>query len=226
MQVSRQFRDSAWWTLGSKHVTAKKIAAIRNCSIAKVADSVRLGTWEAPFFVVYGPAWRTVRDLHSSLAHWMEGCDDFINRICVEWNLPYLPAKSTQSFDPLLSTRLPAASTFCPDLPPHPLDSKWQSKGPRLWLQVDCRSIAELLSGRAALDTDEHRRIFIRIARMILHLHGQGYRPLNDKEDFVVRSPREFNTVADHALTRLWTSTASRGVGETQVQCGKPSGPE
>ena len=102
--------------------------------------------------------------------------------------------------DHIKSVRLPTAIDRYPSLPPHPLDEVSQSGALRLWLQVDCRLIAELLDGRAVLESDEHKPIFTRVARKILTLHIHGFRPISVTQDFVIWSPREFNSVADHAV--------------------------
>ena len=44
------------------------------------------------------------------------------------------------------------------------------------------------------------RPIFVRISWSILKLHHLGWRPMQDALDCVLWSPREFNTVADHAV--------------------------
>jgi hypothetical protein len=84
-------------------------------------------------------------------------------------------------------------------LPSHPLDQKWQSTSQRIWIQVDCRSVAELVAGRAVLEPQEHAAVFRRIVRNIVRLHTMQVCSLTDLTDFVVWSPREFNTVADHS---------------------------
>ena len=69
-----------------------------------------------------------------------------------------------------------------------------------LWIQVDCKAVAEILAGRASLQSCEHRPIFVRIARAMLKLHNSYWRPICDSLDLVLWAPREFNTVADHAV--------------------------
>ncbi len=70
----------------------------------------------------------------------------------------------------------------------------------RLWLQVECGSVAELLAGRAFLIDADHRPLFVRIARMLFKPHMHGFRPLNETSDLVIWSPRDLNPVADHAV--------------------------
>ena len=110
-----------------------------------------------------------------------------------------VPAEPAAALEHPVTIKMPTAIEQVPALPPHPLDLRWQSGRYRLWIQVDCQALAELLSGRAALDGVEHRPLFIRMARRLLKLYSMGCRPLSDSQDFVLWSPREFNVVADHA---------------------------
>ena len=75
---------------------------------------------------------------------------------------------------------MPTAIEQFPQLPAHPLDKSWQSDLHRLWIQVDCQALSELLSGRSALDGEEIRAICVLIARQLFGLYGMGWRPLND----------------------------------------------
>ena len=95
--------------------------------------------------------------------------------------------------------RMPAAASAPPNLPEHPLDQKWQTGRKRLWVQVDCRSVAELVAGRAWLEPQDHAPLFRKIVRKLLRLHSLQVKPLTDQSDLVLWSPREFNTIADHA---------------------------
>ena len=67
---------------------------------------------------------------------------------------------------------------------------------------VDCRSVAELLSGRYVLHNDDLRPIFLRLSRMLLRLPKAGYMPIRNDADYVRWSPREYNGVADYAVNR------------------------
>jgi hypothetical protein len=78
--------------------------------------------------------------------------------------------------------------------------------------------VADLLAGRSVLDAEEHRPLFVRVARMLASLHSCGFKPINDISDFVVWSPREFNTVADHSVNATMdTGKSSWGRGNTRA---------
>ena len=49
------------------------------------------------------------------------------------------------------------------------------------------------------------------MARKILILHNHGFRPISVSEDFVIWSPREFNSVADHAVNATMDQSWGRG---------------
>ena len=139
----------------------------------------------------------------------MKQCDQFINTICIKWPLPMLPAKPATALEHPVTIKMSTAIEQVPDLPPHPLDLCWQSDQHRLWIQVDCQALADLLSGRAALDGVAHRPIFIRLSRRLLKLYSMGFRPVCDSQEFVLWSPREYNTVAGHACNATMDSGRS-----------------
>ena len=68
----------------------------------------------------------------------------------------------------------------------------------RLWIQTDCKAMAELLSGRVVLEAPQHRPLFVRLARALLKLQHMGLALVTDWSDNILWAPREFNTVADH----------------------------
>ena len=65
---------------------------------------------------------------------------------------------------------------------------------------MDCKALAELLSGRAVLTSDDMRPLCTRVARALLHLSSLSWEPQNDASDMIVWSPRSFIAVADHAV--------------------------
>ncbi len=97
-----------------------------------------------------------------------------------------------------ISSRLPATWANIPALPPQPLADKWQAMQGRLWIQVDCKSVADLFCGRAILRSDDFTPLYKRLARLQLIVAGLGRRPRRDSLDCVVWSPREYNPTADH----------------------------
>ncbi len=166
-------------------------------------------SWEHPFVIVFGPAWRGLRNQEESLAQWMRGCDAFINQICSSWGLPGLPEAVKEKVSLPLTIRLPVAIDEPPQLPTHELEQQWQSMRGRLWVQTDCKAISELLRGSSTLKVDAHAPLFRRIARSILALSHLGLQPLLDFMDLLLWSPRRFNPVADHAANASMDSNIS-----------------
>ena len=105
--------------------------------------------------------------------------------------------------------RIPSSIDIYPQLAPHDLDCQWQSNLHRLWIQVDCKSLAELCAGRSFLSAPEYRPLFIRICRSLRTLYNFGLRPVHDSTDLIIWSPREFNTVADHAVNAALDSKST-----------------
>ena len=156
----------------------------------------------------------------------MRECDTFIDKVCHHWHLPGVaPEENAKHLaTPRELIHLPVDINEPPRCPPHPLEQRWQTEAGRLWAQVDCQVIAELLSGRTALHSDEHEPIFRRIARTFLHLQELKIAPIRDTFDYILWSPRQFNTVADHAVNatmdwkRDWLVADEVGIADA-VSC-------
>eukprot|EP00973_Karenia_brevis_P039719 5482720-Karenia_brevis.AAC.1 len=71
-----------------------------------------------------------------------------------------------------------------------------------------------MLAGRSELEADQHRLLFMHLSRSTLQLHCLGWRPLTNYLEYVIWSPHELNTVADHAINatmdcgRDWEQTS------------------
>ena len=123
-----------------------------------------------------------------------------MDTVCEKWSLPKVRQPPAAAPFVPLHCRIPVSIDAPPTCVPHDLDRRWQSDRGRLWVQVDCRSVAELCNGRAYLAKPELRPLFTRIGRALFSLYTYGLRPLGAKEDLVIWTPREYNTVADHAV--------------------------
>ena len=194
---SRECRSQSWWAFICVDESRKtrRIDGLQHRHRGHQRTS-----WEQPFVTVFGEAWRAFRDSHHNLAHWMQGCGPFTNQLCSKWGLPgiSLPNATKLSLAPIIC-RIPTTIVACPELPAHPMDQEWQTSGGRLWIQIDCKSVAELVAGRATLEPTEHTAIYKRIVHKLLRLHALHWNPMKCSCDFVVWSPREYNVVADHA---------------------------
>ena len=197
LKLAREYRDRIWWE-GVKGVAHKKR---RLDHLAHSRGGMQRTPWEQPFLNALGIDWRHQRDRCDNLATWMHGCDSFVHSVCQQWNLPGLVLDKPESERPRPKhVRLPSQIDQMPPRPAHHLDQSWQSSSGQVWIQVDCKALAELLSGRAVLTADDMRPLCTRVARALLHLSSLGWKPQNGASDMIVWSPRSFNAAADHAV--------------------------
>ena len=195
LKVAKEYRDSAWWAC--LLIDSQEDSTVRHGRRHRKAGHQRF-SWEHPFVIAFDEAWRGKLGLFTSLAEWMRGCGHFINTICKHWGLPGLCQQELETKPECpMKVRISIDEHLLPALPRHPFDRKWQSTCRRIWMQTDCRAIAELASGRAVRDRCEMRLVFQRISRYLLRLHQLGWSPLQDVDDFVQLSPRMFNCIAD-----------------------------
>eukprot|EP00973_Karenia_brevis_P012183 1653866-Karenia_brevis.AAC.1 len=80
----------------------------------------------------------------------------------------------------------------------HPRLAYWDHMEGSISVQVDCKPLADLLSGAAVLKDEEMRPLFIRIGRSLTTLFKAGWRSRKVTAHYIEWSPREYNTVADH----------------------------
>ena len=147
----------------------------------------------------YDNTWRQQRDECSSKAAWQSGCKEFIQKLTILWQLPSLP--NVGSFDqPHQLDKLPSSLANMPDRVHHPDDLAWDNDSKRLAITVDCKALADIVSGSAVLSNDFMRPNFIRIGRSLAHIMSLGIRPRSTLQDFISWHRRENNVVADH----LW----------------------
>ena len=211
LKWAREYRDEAWRTA--------LLALPKRARLKDGPKQQRRGpptvAWENPFVAAYGLHWRSRLDACSSLAAWMKECEAFINLVCDKWRLPSLSSSEQPSIPipRLVSVNIPALREHPPTLPTSPLDESWGSRLGRLWVQVDCKALAELLAGRAILTSDGHRPLMIRLAGILRDLHRR-WMPMQDTSDYIVWSPREYNSVADHAVNASMDSLASWSITE------------
>ena len=193
LQWARECRDSSWWNLVRAECSRREMRQEKLEHRRAVHGQT---SWEDVFVTVYGPAWRAVRDEHASMAQWMSKAPSFIDTVCERWGLPLVRAAAPAHCAQVPTTiRVTTSVEQYPELVPHACDHKWQPGGIRLWIQVDCKAVAELCAGRAVLSTPELRPLFVRVCRSLHFLSSMGCRPLNNDSDMVLWSPREFNTV-------------------------------
>ena len=196
LQLARECRTRAWW----ESLQASSTQSGRKAEgLVRARAGHPTTAWEDVFVQVFGAHWRAERDSCASRRDWMCHCDDFINQVCDFWNLPKLPHSNRHC---AFHDTGRAANSECwddiPILPDHPLDQKFLSSRGRLWIQVDCKGIADLTSGRAVLQAEELHPAFIRISRDLLRLHSMGWKPMHDGLEFVLWAPRKYNPIADH----------------------------
>ena len=180
-------------------MTVKQIGSSRyKENLAHAKRGPQRVPWEHPLVLVFGVHWRAYRDAHEDLAGWMKESKQFSNKVCDYWSLAKLPGETENAeFNRIVRCRLGSRNW---ELPAHPRHNDWQAEAGCLWIQGDCKSVADLLGAKAVLQDDYYRSMYVRMARFLVNLYSKGYRPANGDRTFVEWSPREPNTVADLAV--------------------------
>ena len=163
--------------------------------------------WEDPLCRILGSDWRSARRRCSSRSEWLRGSRDFIIKACVLYDIYPPPEQAPHVCRPLVD-RLPAVLR---DLPPHPDDACWDDLQRRLWIQVDCLGVAQVVNGEAVLRTPHLEPIFRRICRRSETLLQGRWKPRRDIDPYVIWSKREYNTTADYIVNLAMDSNAPVG---------------
>ena len=181
--------------------------------------------WEEVFCHVYGMYWRQRRDQCARAAEWREGESEFVLHVCSLWGLP----GPIQHSVPVALASASDSRRFCTleNEPPrvhHDDDNFWVHRSRRLCITVDCRALAEILNGRAALWSSDLRPLFVRISRLLAQLLQCGVRPRVDTADLIEWRPRSYNAVADHYCNIAMDSQTSKAVLSKVAVCEAWSG--
>ena len=154
--------------------------------------------WEEPFLQCFGEHWRQNLDTCPDFQSWKAFEKDFIAKVCVKWDLPPPADGGSQHHwepDRPNPTQL---STFA-DLPPPPYTeeaSGWHAPCGVIFV-VDCKSVADIANGTAALEGTELQPEFAEIADILAKLAVKAYLPHLPWQGYVVWKPRELNARAD-----------------------------
>ena len=195
LRACREFRSEQWWQtlcqMSSQYKRRKLGLQHRNQG--------HRPAWEDIFCKVSGIHWRHERDAHSSLNTWMAGFGEFLPSACEVLGIAF-PSRATLPAAPDTMYTYKDKCTFAviPDAPPHPDDSAWDTGGKRLWIQVDCKGVADVSNGDAVLQAPHLEPLFQRTSDTVLRLCEHGWRPRRDTDDLIIWAPREYNVVADH----------------------------
>ena len=146
-----------------------------------------------------GAEWRHKRDGCSNYQEWMHGATDFVRETSQLYQIacPPFTRPKGDAFEMPGSIGLSDLHKY-PPLPAHPNDSLWDSHERRLWIQVDCRGVADVVNGEALLKSGHCEMIFRRIGTKLVSLSCRGCLPRRDIDSLVNWSPRKCNTVPDH----------------------------
>jgi hypothetical protein len=193
---ARNFRSQLWWETYTQCISQSQ----------RVKDGIMHRTtghrpaWEDVFCKTMGPHWRHQRDACSAIEDWMAGVDAFVRKACDVFSIrPPPPKPEPGVYTPELTVRAEPKTFFqYPTLPHHPNDNDWDGCKGRLWIQVDCRAVAEILNGNAVLQADHTEAVFRRITKKFEELMEAQWFPRRDIDPYIVWAPREYNTVADH----------------------------
>ena len=123
----------------------------------------------------------------------------FADGLCDLWRLPRLWIESDREVPFFLKThKLPTSIEDIPPLLPDLMVEQWGSQAGRLWVQTDNQQLEQLMGGRAKLQDESERPLFVRIARVLWDLMNEGWAPRQDVSDFIEWDLRDKNSVADH----------------------------
>lgn len=148
---------------------------------------------------VWGSAWRSEMAACETLGEWMSKFDDFAEKLCKVWQLPYESRGQITDPDPQIVIKLPTSIDELPPFAQMQKERAWDSCGLRLWVQTDNKQIADLFDGHAKLDVVKLRPLLVRIGRLVWTLLAVGWKPRLDTGSFIEWDPRMYNTYADHA---------------------------
>ena len=93
----------------------------------------------------------------------------------------------------------------------HHSDLLWSPGKHRLSVVVDCKALADILSGHAGLSDNFFRPMFVRMARIIAKLFGAGWHPRRDTCSYIEWRPRRYNVVADYLCNAAMDQQCARG---------------
>ena len=94
-----------------------------------------------------------------------------------------------------------------------------QTASNRARVVVDCQLLANVVTGRAQLQGDATRPLFVRMGRAVAGLYKRGVRPSSDHEPLIQWRPREFNSVADH-LANMALDSAGPYISRAEADVG------
>ena len=149
--------------------------------------------WEDLLVELKGPMWREIRDRHVDYAAWKRTTDVWINELCTLWDLPILPIKEVECSigadehkDDDSKLKWPLSEI------PFPLDRGWEDQSGRVLFVVDSQSVEQVAIGRAALQNQNVRPLFVRLVDTLQDLVKPGGAP-RAGDDPVQWRPRKYN---------------------------------
>ena len=96
-----------------------------------------------------------------------------------------------------------------PGLPANEEDDWWGGGSSRLWHQVDCKGLADVVNGDAVLHAPRLEPIFRRTVASLFLFARQGWETRNAAAPFVIWKPREFNTAPDYLRNAAMDQTTN-----------------
>lgn len=221
VREAREFRDAAWW--GVAQMFDARMRASEGCVQSRQGHSA---AWENPLVLAFGPTWRVIRTILPEWQDWNRKQKHFIRNICCQWHLPITAPRDPEVL--LLDALIPKAKATlenCPSLVAHPDDQILHRSSFCLNFVVDCKVLADLLSGITALCNEEQRPLFIRLARDIASFHSKSWVPRLAVGNYVEWRPREYNGQADHwCNVAMDTRSGAFKVNVAQVKAGIAKG--
>ena len=143
--------------------------------------------WEDLLVMVFGVDWRCERDNCGSLQDWMSKCVNFLDAVCLKWDLFNPRSQETGQEVEAPTQAAPGEKRRKVDshplekLPPHHGDGAppvmWGGKRQHFLFVTDCKPLATIASGHTALKTEGMEPLFARIAANLFNMLAMGWTP-------------------------------------------------
>ena len=93
LESIRHFKSVAWWTALKDLPLRRRLAA--GAVHSKQGPSL---CYESVFVHFVGEGWRSIRDSRTDFAGWKRYCDELMDQICIQWELPLLSRPAGASY--------------------------------------------------------------------------------------------------------------------------------
>ena len=198
LKVIREYKCELWWASVKDSSYASRLQA--------GAVHSRQGTqpcYESLFVKLCGPTWRDNLAACPSYTQWKRTCDELVNEICSQWELPGFAREAAHERKPTWEAdvieRKDYLSMLTNPFPEeaHPHDDRWEGTRSCIVFRGDAQAVFNVLNGKASLQDSELQPLFARVVGRIAELIEGGMQPPKESDDPFEWRPRRFNVRAD-----------------------------